>query len=147
AAAVRSMTLSWKNFFFGAVDPGGFITVDKPPVFLWIDALSARILGYSSLSLLLPSALAGAATVALVWLIVRRHFGALAATIAGLVLALTPISVAVYRLNLPDPFYILALVGAAGALMLSLDRGRRWWAWTIGAGILVGIAFNTKMLA
>src|SRR5258708_7859132 len=54
AAAVRSMVSSWKNFFFGTVDPGGFITVDKPPVFLWIDALWARVSGYSSLSLLLP---------------------------------------------------------------------------------------------
>ena len=71
AAAVRSMTLSWKNFFFGAFDPGGFITVDKPPVFLWVGALSARIFGYSSLSILLPSAIAGAASVALLWLIVR----------------------------------------------------------------------------
>src|SRR5437879_3929119 len=87
AAAVRSMTLSWKNFFFGAVDPGGFITVDKPPVFLWVGALSARVFGFSSLSLLLPSALAGVATVVLVWLLVRRYFCTPAATIAGLVLA------------------------------------------------------------
>lgn len=146
AAAVRSMTASWKNFFFGSFDPGGFITVDKPPVFLWIGALSARIFGYSAWSLLLPGAIAGAATVGLVWLIVRRYFGTAAATLSGFVLALTPISVAVDRLNLPEPFLILALVGAAGAIMLSLER-RRWWIWTIVAGVLVGIAFNTKMLA
>jgi len=60
SAAVRSMTMSWKNFFFGAFDPGGFITVDKPPVFLWVGALSARIFGYSAWSLMLPSAVAGA---------------------------------------------------------------------------------------
>jgi len=146
AAAVRSMTASWKNFFFGSFDPGGFITVDKPPVFLWIGALSARIFGYSSWSLLLPSAIAGAATVGLVWLIVRRYFGAAAATLSGLVLALTPISVAVDRLNLPEPFLILSLVAAAGAILRSLES-RRWWIWTIVAGVLVGIAFNTKMLA
>ena len=79
AAAVRSMTESWHNFFFGAFDPGGFITVDKPPVFLWIDALFARIFGYSSTSLLLPSAIAGTAAVGLLWLIVRRYFGVFAA--------------------------------------------------------------------
>ena len=146
AAAVRSMTLSWKNFFFGAFDPGGFITVDKPPVFLWVGALSARIFGYSTWSMLLPSAFAGAASVGLLWLIVRRYFGTTAATIAGLVLALTPISVAVNRLNLPEPFMILALVGAAGATLQSLES-RRWWAWTALAGCLVGVAFNTKMLA
>ncbi len=64
AAAVRSMTESWHNFFFGAFDPGGFITVDKPPVFLWIDAASVWLFGYSSWSLLLPSAVAGAVAVA-----------------------------------------------------------------------------------
>lgn len=146
AAAVRSMTMSWKNFFFGAFDPGGFITVDKPPVFLWVGALSARIFGYSTLSILLPSAFAGAASVGLLWLIVRRYFGVTAATVAGLVLALTPVSVAVNRLNLPEPFMILALVGAAGALIQSLES-KRWWAWTALAGALVGVAFNTKMLA
>jgi len=146
AAAVRSMTGSWKNFFFGSFDPGGFITVDKPPVFLWIGAASVRVFGYSSWSLLLPSAVAGAATVGLVWLLVRRYFGAPAATLSGLVLALTPISVAVNRLNLPEPFLILTLVAAAGSILLSLDR-KRWWLWTIAAGVLVGIAFNTKMLA
>lgn len=145
AAAARSMTMSWKNFFFGAFDPGGFITVDKPPAFLWVDALSARIFGYSTWSILLPSAVAGAASVALLWLIVRRSFGPVAATIAGLVLALTPISVAVNRLNLPEPFLILMLVGAAGAVLRSLDSPR-WWAWIATAGVLVGLAFNTKML-
>lgn len=146
AAAVRSMTVSWKNFFFGSLDPGGFITVDKPPVFLWFDAISARIFGYSSLSILMPSAIAGAASVALVWLIVKRYFGTVPATLAALVLALTPISVAVNRLNLPEPFFILMLVGAAYAVLRSLESDR-WWAWTALAGVLVGLAFNTKMLA
>ncbi len=146
AAAVRSMTSSWSNFFFGAFDPGGFITVDKPPAFLWVGALSARIFGYSTWSILLPSAVAGAASVGLLWLIVRRYFGAAAATIAGATLALTPISVAVNRLNLPEPFMVLLLVGAAGATLQSIDS-RRWWAWCALAGALVGVAFNTKMLA
>ena len=146
AAAVRSMTMSWKAFFFGALDPGGFITVDKPPVFLWVDALSARVFGYSTWSILLPSSFAGAASVGLLWLIVRRYFGLAAATIAGFALALSPISVAVNRLNVPEPFMILALVGAAGAVLRSIES-RRWWAWTALAGALVGVAFNTKMLA
>ena len=145
AAAVRSMTLSWHNFFFASYDPGGFITVDKPPVFLWLGALSARIFGYSTWSILLPSAIAGATAVGLLWLIVRHYFGPTAATIAALVLALSPISVAVNRLNLPEPFLILTLVGAAGAVLRSLES-RRWWAWTALAGFLVGVAFNTKML-
>lgn len=146
AAAVRSMTLSWSNFFFGAFDPGGFITVDKPPVFLWFGAASARLFGYSTWALLLPSAIAGAATVGLLWVIVRRHFGTAAATIAALALAFSPITVAVDRLNLPEPFMTLALVAAAAAVLCSLES-RRGWAWAATAGFLVGVAFNTKMLA
>jgi 4-amino-4-deoxy-L-arabinose transferase-like glycosyltransferase len=146
SAATRSMTLSWKNFFFGAFDPGGFITVDKPPVFLWVDALSARLFGFSTWSLILPSSIAGAASVALLWLIIRRWFGVLAATIGALVLAVSPVSVAVNRLNLPEPFMVLALIGASGAVLQSLKspHARRW---IVCAGILVGIAFNIKMLA
>lgn len=146
AAAARSMSMSWKNFFFGAFDPGGFITVDKPPAFLWVGAFSARVFGYSSWSILLPSAIAGTASVALLWLIIRRWFGLAAATIAALVLALSPISVATSRLNLPEPFLILLLVAAAGCVLRSIES-KRWWAWTAGAGLLVGLAFNTKMLA
>ncbi len=146
AAAVRSMTVSWKNFFFGALDPGGFSTVDKPPVFLWVGALAARTFGYSTWSLILPSSIAGAASVGLLWLIVRRHFGTMAATIAASVLALSPISVAVDRLNLPEPFLVLALIAAAGAVLQSLESPN-WRAWIVVAGVLVGVAFNIKMLA
>ena len=145
AAAVRSMTASWSNFFFGAFDPGGFITVDKPPAFLWAGAISARIFGYSTWSILMPSAIAGAASVGLLWLIVRKWFGLTAATIAGLALALSPISVAVNRLNMPEPFLVLSLLGAAGCVLQSIES-RRWWVWTAAAGALVGVAFNTKML-
>src|SRR5262249_38673086 len=59
AAAVRSMTQSWHNFFFASFDPGGFITVDKPPVALWIQAAFAKVFGFSGFTILLPEALAG----------------------------------------------------------------------------------------
>lgn len=146
AAAVRGMATSWHNFFFAAWDPGGFISVDKPPVAVWASALSARVFGYGSWSLLLPSAIAGAAAVALLWCTVRRSFGPLAATVAGVVLALTPISIAVDRLNLPEPFLILALIAAVASIVRSFDDADHAWRWLVVAGICVGIAFNTKML-
>ena len=146
SAASRSMVVSWRNFFFASFDPGGYITVDKPPVALWIEAMSVRMFGYSSWSLLLPSALAGTASVALLFSIVRRHFGAVAATIAALVLAVTPVSVSVNRLNLPEPFMILFLVAAAWAVLRSLDAARPL-IWLAVAGGFAGLAFNTKTLA
>ncbi|HEX3622439.1 MAG TPA: glycosyltransferase family 39 protein [Acidimicrobiales bacterium] len=146
AAATRSMTTSWRNFFFVAFDPGGFISVDKPPIALWTQALSARLFGFSSLSLLLPGALVGAASVGVLWSIVRRHFGVAAGTVAALALAVSPINVAVDRLNLPDPFMILFLLLAAWAVLRSLDDPR-WVRWLVWAGAFVGLAFNSKMLA
>jgi 4-amino-4-deoxy-L-arabinose transferase-like glycosyltransferase len=145
AAAVKSMSQSWHNFFFLSFDPEGFISVDKPPVFLWIDTASVWLFGFSSWALLLPSAIAGVASVVLVWYVTKRYFGAMAATMAGLVLALTPIVVVTSRLNQPEPFYVLALIGAAVCLLRSLE-GNRWLAWIVAAGVLVGVAFNTKML-
>lgn len=145
-AAARSMATSWSNWFFAAFDPGGFISVDKPPVPLWITSLSVRIFGYSSWSVLLPSAMAGAAAVALLFTILRRRFGLVAATVAGLVLAVSPVSVATNRLNLPEPWMMLFLLAAVWAVERAPSAARRW-PWLVGAGVFVGLAFNTKMLA
>src|ERR687885_1974649 len=90
AAAVKNMLTSWHNFFFVSFD-AGFVSVDKPPLGLWIQAASAKLLGFSSLSLLLPQALAGIFCVALLYYLVRRAFGPLAGLVAALALATAPI--------------------------------------------------------
>ena len=76
AAAVQAGSLSWKAWFFGALDKSSFITVDKPPGALWVMGLSARLFGYSSWSLLVPQALEGVAAVGLLAAAVRRVAGA-----------------------------------------------------------------------
>ncbi len=43
AAAVKAGTKSWKAFFFGSIDPGNFITVDKPPAALSAWALWSAV--------------------------------------------------------------------------------------------------------
>ena len=59
-AAVASMLKSWHNFFFVAAEPGGAVSVDKPPVGLWLQAISAYFLGVNGLGvLLLGAALVG----------------------------------------------------------------------------------------
>lgn len=146
-AATRSMASSWSSWFFASLDPGNFISVDKPPMFLWIEAIPVRLFGVSTWTVLGPAALAGAAAVALLWAAVDRRFGRVAATIAGLVLAVTPISVAVDRLNLPEPYFLLFLVAAVWAIGRAFDAERRAVAWLVLAGVLAGCAFNTKMLA
>src|SRR5215211_4673565 len=145
SAAVRSMSGSWNAFLFGTFDAAGVMTVDKPPLALWVQALSARIFGFHSLSILVPQALMGVASVALVYDIVRRRFGRLAGFTAGLVLALTPISVAIARHNNPDGLLVLCTVAALWCVVRALEDGRT--RWLVLAGVAVGLGFETKMAA
>ena len=91
SAAAQAGSQSWWAFLWGASDAGS-ITVDKPPASLWVMGLSVRVFGLSSWSILVPQALMGVATVALVYRIVRRRYTAGAALLAGTVLALTPVA-------------------------------------------------------
>src|SRR4051812_37598761 len=75
AAAAKAGSVSWKAWFFGAVDPGSFITVDKPPLSLWLMGLSTRVLGFSSFSILLPQALCTIGAVGALFATVRRVAG------------------------------------------------------------------------
>lgn len=115
-ATVRSMMDNWHNFFFAAYDPGGFVTIDKPPVGFWLDAASARLFGFTSFSILLPRALAGVLSVLLLYYLVRRHFGVVAGLLAALALALSPISVVTNRnITIDSTLALTLLVGAYGS--------------------------------
>jgi 4-amino-4-deoxy-L-arabinose transferase-like glycosyltransferase len=144
AAAVRSMTVNWHNFFFNSFDPGGYITVDKPPVAFWFQALSARLFGFNGISILLPSILAGIAGVALLYHMVKRVFGTVAGLFAALALAVTPIFVVMNRHNNPESLLILALLIAAWALQRALEKGHL--GWLLFSVSMVGVGFNIKML-
>jgi 4-amino-4-deoxy-L-arabinose transferase-like glycosyltransferase len=143
SAAVRSMTTSWHNFLFASLDKTGLMTVDKPPLALWVQALSARIFGVNSLSILVPQALMGVAAAGLTYDLVRRRFGRPAGFAAGIALALTPITVAISRHNNPDQLLILCCVAALWFAVRALEDGRtKWLVW---AGVCVGLGFETKM--
>jgi 4-amino-4-deoxy-L-arabinose transferase-like glycosyltransferase len=144
AAAAKSASVSWKAWFFGSLDPGSFITVDKPPLALWVMGLSARVFGFSSFSILLPQALETIAAVAILNATVRRAFGPAAGIAAALALALTPVTVAIARVNNPDALLVLLLVAAGWCTVRAIESGAtKHLAW---AGALVGLAFMTKML-
>jgi 4-amino-4-deoxy-L-arabinose transferase-like glycosyltransferase len=144
AAAVQAGTKSWKAMFFGSSDSSNFITVDKPPAFLWPMEISARIFGLNSWSMLVPQALEGVATVGLVYLSVRRWFSAQAALLGGLVVALTPVAAMMFRFNNPDALLALLLTGATYATMRGLEKAQT--KWLVLAGALVGFGFITKMM-
>ncbi|MFE7270198.1 ArnT family glycosyltransferase [Streptomyces sp. NPDC057623] len=143
-AAVYSGTQSWKAFFFGALDAGSFITVDKPPFALWVMGLSARVFGYGTWQLLLPMAAVGVGSVALLYRMVKRDFGVVAATIAALALTLTPITVAITRDTNPDPVLVFLMLLGAAALMKAVRTGRLMPL--VWSGVAIGFAFNTKMM-
>src|SRR5438270_3229460 len=143
SAAVRSMSSSWHNFLFASLDPSGVMTVDKPPLALWVQALSVRLFGYHPLSMLVPQALMGLASVALTYDLVRRRFGRLGGAVAGFALAVTPMMVAVSRHNNPDALLVLCCVAAVWFAVRALENGstRR----LLLAGVCVGLGFETKM--
>jgi 4-amino-4-deoxy-L-arabinose transferase-like glycosyltransferase len=147
AAAVRSMSSSWHNFLFSSLDSSGVMTVDKPPLALWIQSLSVRVFGYHSLSILVPQALIGVATVVLTYDLVRRRFGRLGGFVAGLALTLTPITVAISRHNNPDALLILCCVAALWCTVRALEAApaRSQTRWLVLAGVAVGLGFETKM--
>ena len=144
AAAIRGMLESWHNFFFVAFDPGGFVSVDKPPLGFWIQAASAKLLGYSGFSILLPEALAGVVSVGVLYLVVQRVFGAGAGLLAALFLAITPISVVTNRNNTIDSLLVLTVLLGAYAITRASENGSL--RWLLLAAILVGLGFNIKML-
>jgi 4-amino-4-deoxy-L-arabinose transferase-like glycosyltransferase len=143
SAAVRSMSTSWHNFLFASLDRSGLMTVDKPPLALWVQALSVRVFGFNSLSILVPEALMGIVAVALIYDLVARRFGRVAGFLAGLALATTPITVAMARHNNPDELLILCVVAAVWAALRGLENGRT--RWLVLSGVFVGLGFETKM--
>ncbi|HUC05168.1 MAG TPA: glycosyltransferase family 39 protein [Acidimicrobiales bacterium] len=144
AAAVQAGTKSWKAFFFGSSDASNFITVDKPPMFLWPMEISARIFGLNSWSMLVPQALEGVATVGVVYATVRRWFTPQAALLGGAVVALTPVAAMMFRYNNPDALLALLLTGSMYALTRALEKAQT--RWLVLAGTLVGFGFITKMM-
>ena len=143
SAAVKNMLTSWSNFFFVSFD-AGFVSVDKPPLGLWVQAASAYLFGFHGWALLLPQALAGVLSVAVLYHLVRRTFGPVAGLLSALALAVTPIIVATSRNNTMDMLVVLAVLLAAWAFVVAAERGSLGLL-LLGA-VVVGLGFNVKTL-
>ncbi len=143
-ASVASMVQSPTNFFFAAAEPGGSITVDKPPLGLMIQALFAAVFGVSGVVVILPQIIAGVLSVLLIYHLIARTYGTGAGLAAALALAVTPISVVTDRNNTMDSTLILMLLLAAWAFLKATES--RKIGWLIAGGVLVGLGFNIKML-
>ncbi|MFE0751833.1 ArnT family glycosyltransferase [Gordonia sp. NPDC058843] len=144
SAAIQAGSQSWKAWFFGSSDMANSITVDKPPASLWIPGLSARIFGVNPWSILVPEALMGVASVALLYLITRRYLGHWAGIFAGATLAVTPVAAMMFRFDNPEALLILLMIAAVWSMMKGLEDGR--WRWLVLTGVFVGFGFLTKQL-
>ena len=144
AAAVRSMSMSWHDFVFASFDPAGTISVDKLPGAFWVQALSVRVFGLHAWAIVAPQVVEGMASVLVLYRVVRRLSGALAGIVAAAVLVLSPATVLLNRGNVPDTLMVLLLLLAADATVSAIVSGRL--RSLILAGILVGLAFQAKMI-
>jgi 4-amino-4-deoxy-L-arabinose transferase-like glycosyltransferase len=143
-AAVKSMLQSWSNFFFIAAEPGGSVTVDKPPLGLWIEAVFAYFLGVSGLSVSLPNILAGVFGIPLLYSMVKKYMGELAGLVAAFGMAITPVFVATNRNNTMDGLLVFFLLLAAWAFIKATESGK--FTWLLLGAVIVGLGFNIKML-
>ncbi len=142
-AAVRSMAGSWHNFFFGALEPSGSVSIDKPPVDLWLQVASTGVLGFGRVGLHIPEALGGVAACGLLFGALRRPFGFVAALATALALAVLPVSVLTARSDTMDSVLGALEVGALWLSSRALESGRL--RWSVVAAAIMGLAFNVKL--
>ena len=144
AAAIKSMTQSFHNFFFVSFDPAGMVSVDKPPLALWVQALFVLVFGYHGWAMLLPQALAGTGACLMMYILVARYFGRPAGLISALVFALTPAVVVASRNNTMDMQLVFVLLIAVWYLFKGIETAK--WRFLFTAALFVGLGFNIKML-
>jgi 4-amino-4-deoxy-L-arabinose transferase-like glycosyltransferase len=145
STGVKSMLGSLHNFLYASFDQGGLVTIDKPPLGVWTQVASAKLFGFTPLSLLLPEAIIGAIAVAVLYLVLARRLGVAAGLAGALALAVFPSFVAVSRDNGVDTLLILLMLVACAAALSSIESGR--WRSLLACAVLLGLAFNTKTLA
>lgn len=142
AAASQAGSKNWTAFLFGSSDWGNTITVDKTPLSLWPSALAIKIFGLNSWSVLVPYALLGVGSVAVLWATVRRYAGSTAGFVSGIVLATTPVAVLMFRFNNPDAMLVLLMTCSVWAAMRCVESGK--WRWAVLTGVFVGLGFLAK---
>lgn len=161
SAAAQAGAQDWTAWFFGSLDAGNSITVDKPPAAIWLMALSVRLFGLNSWSILVPQALLGVGSVALLYATLRRSLLAWrtapgqthpltargahwAALLGAAVFALTPVATLMFRFNNPDALLVFTMTLASYLTVRAAETGSR--GRLALAGVAVGLGFLTKML-
>ena len=121
----------------------GSILADKPPAFFWLQGASFALLGTSNFAARLPSALAGVASVLLLYLIVRRCHGTKPALISAAALAVMPLAVNYSRSTFIEPVAVFFMMSAAYFAVRAIQERREGFFYA--AALVLGIAFLTKL--
>lgn len=144
AAAIKSMTQSFKNFFYVSFDPAGMVSVDKPPLGLWVQAIFVLIFGYQGWVMLLPQALAGTCSSMMMYVLTAKHFGRPAGLVSSLIFTITPAVVVASRNNTMDMQLVFTLLAAVWFLFKAIEKTQ--WRYLFLCALFVGLGFNIKML-
>jgi 4-amino-4-deoxy-L-arabinose transferase-like glycosyltransferase len=142
-AAVRSMGQSPHAFFFGALEPSGTISIDKPPLDLWLQVISTSLLGFGLVGLHLPEVLGGVCCCALLFCCLYRPFGSSTALVAVLLAGTLPVSVLTARSDTMDSLMAALQIAALWLSWIALSSKRT--RWSILAAAVAGLAFNVKL--
>lgn len=143
AGAARSMQQSWWHWFYTAYDPNGFLSVEKPPLPLWIQAGMLRVFGMHGWAILLPSLACAGGAAWLVTSIAKRLAGRAGGIAAGVLFAITPGIVGLSRSNYADIYVIAGSCAALWWAVRSLEGAKRAH---LAAGAALGLAFMSKGL-
>lgn len=144
SAAVQSGTQNLGSAFFGSSDWGNSITVDKPPLSLWVMEISTKMFGFTPIGILAPQAIMGVISTLLIYVIIRKNFSAIPALFAAAAFFTTPIVVLMSRYNNPDPLMLLLMLVSVHAVQHAIESNRL--RYLILTGVAVGLAFMTKQL-
>lgn len=144
SAAVQAGQHDPAAFFFGSSDWGNSITVDKPPLNLWIMGISVRLFGLNPWALMMPQVIMTLGSTYLMYALVRRSFPASAALLASWIFATTPITVLLARYNNPDPLMVLLMLAALYAGIRASERAGT--KFLLLSALFLGLGFLAKQL-
>ena len=144
STAAKSMSLSWRAFFYGAFDPAATITIDKLAGAFVPQALSARVFGFHAWSLALPQVVEGVVAVLVMYRVVRRWAGVAAGLLASWIFAFTPVAASMFGHSMEDGALVVCLVLAADCWQRAVIGARL--GSLVWAGVWVGVGFQAKML-
>jgi 4-amino-4-deoxy-L-arabinose transferase-like glycosyltransferase len=121
-----------------------FVYLDKPAVYFWLVAGSFRLWGLDEWAARFPSALMALGTMLLTWFLARRMYGGSAGVRAGIIMATTPLVIALSRFVIFDMTLVCLETAALVCFWLATasDYRRAWLE--VGMFAAMGVATITK---